>query len=459
MLDNLTAKKQVRVSTLESLAQCLEALVIAYQAADAQRVTTLDGRSKELRLALREAPQIDSTCLTRDDFTEIKVFLKRIKEAELVLGKLSVTAQAPEATQPSHVSTEEELNFLSWIDPATEHDFSAFVPKPVPHTTTSGSPLLGYDAENLARAVLHLIAHGERGRYEQAREIVDGLGWAIEVEKLRLPLLSGVFPAGLWDKYYKPIEDGRPRSPLIELVLRLYEAFTGQPVDKIIQLLDCAFEDGQKLWARVVPDEDNPTHSQLSEFYNGSTFPSGDCMLETLPHSLACAYRMVPALLATKHGFQSAFDYGGGSGLSTSSLASQGIEKVVLIDESTNALEFARWRDHEAGIKGVEYLQESALIADFEPHRGQYDLGVCTEMLEHVIDVEGTVDRLANLVRPGGLLFQSTSFGLYPHLSHLKPNLRYHTKEDELMASHGFDRVEFGLTIPTLQNQRLYRRR
>ncbi len=122
-------------------------------------------------------------------------------------------------------------------------------------------------------------------------------------------------------------------------------------------------------------------------------------------------------------------------------------------------LTFARWRDQEAGIEGAEYLPESQLCEEIEAHTNQYDFGVCTEVLEHVIDVEETVERMAKLIRPGGLLYQTASFGLYPHLSHLKPNLRFAGKEDELMASVGFERVELNIPIPALDSQRLYRRK
>ena len=122
-------------------------------------------------------------------------------------------------------------------------------------------------------------------------------------------------------------------------------------------------------------------------------------------------------------------------------------------------LEFAAWRDDRAQIKGVTYLRESALCDQLEEHAGAFDVGVCIEVLEHVLDVKGTMARMAKLLRPGGLLFQSASFALYPHLSHLKPNVAYAGHEDELMAEAGFDRVPFELPIPTLANQRVYRRR
>ena len=79
-------------------------------------------------------------------------------------------------------------------------------------------------------------------------------------------------------------------------------------------------------------------------------------------------------------------------------------EWAVLIEENRRMLKFASWRDHEAGIQGAEYLAESQLCDDIKAHTGRYDFGVCTEVLEHVIAVEETVEQ--TLLVSKSLLFE-----------------------------------------------------
>lgn len=337
-------------------------------------------------------------------------------------------------------------------------DFSQILPAPETYKNQSGGAIFGYDGKNLTLAVLHMSSLASRGQYAQAVKFMDQLRVSLEIETLALNLLNLVLPRRLWERFGQPIDDGVSRSPLRQLVLRMYERFTGQTVESIEALLGDTHERGLRLWKGLVPDEDHPTFEQLSRFYNSMTFPEGDLFATVAESHLSAAYRCVPLLLAQNLKAKGAFDYGGGSGLMTSALAQIGLERVVLIEENQAMLDFARWRDQQCGIGNVHYLRENQLISEFAAHTGQYDFGVCTEVLEHVLDVEGTVQRLAQMIRPGGYLFLTASFGLYPYLSHLKPNVKYCGREDELMHRVGFVPMQVKLAFPLLNNMRLYQR-
>ena len=456
-----TTESLSQIEILDQLAVTLEALVTALGTYNTIRVQQLQAEVQELRIALAAAPSIVPSRLSREALDRLKSTVTRIRVTEKRVQDVREAQEGlePLPSPPQREATEEEEKFIAFLEATAQNDFSTFIPYPDVLRTSGGNPLTGYDTPNFHRAALHLTAHAERGRYEEALNLVKKLRWSIDADEMSLRCLSLVFPRVLWDKYYAPIEDGIARPPVLELLIRLYAAESDRDIPTILALLDGGHARGQALWDEVVADEDNPTHEQLSAFYNGRDFPESDCVPGVLRSKIGTAFRLIPVLLAERYGARTAFDYGGGAGLSTAALRAAGCSRVTLIEENRRMLQFAQWRDNEAGIDGITYLPESQLCTDIDTHTKRYDLGVCTEVLEHVIDVEGTIARMAALIRPGGLLFQSTSFGLYPHLSHLKPNLRYSGVEDELMASAGFELIPLEMPIPTLSSQRLYRRR
>ena len=412
-----------------------------------------------LRGALASAPPLTPNALSPEQLAALKDAVGRVKHAEATFAGWQEGAQPIVEKAAARAPVGPEIGMATLLDGASTPDFAAFLPGPIPVTNSIGQPLAGYDGANLARAALHLVAHGSHGRYEEGLRGLGKLEQALRVERMGLEYLSLVLPGCVWERYGQPVTEVPSGGPMEGLLLRMYAAFTGASFATIEDRLTDGLARGEALWREVVLDEANPTFEQLSTFYNGREFPEGDMMPEVLNSRLQCAYRMISILLARQIGAKRAFDYGGGVGLTTSALAASGMKHVTLIEESQVMLEFAAWRDGEAGIEGVNYLRESEVSQRIDELEGTYDLGVCTEVLEHVLDVKGTIARIARLVRPGGLLFQSASFGLYPHLSHLKPNVAYAGHEDELMDDAGFDRVALDLPIPTLANQRVYKRR
>lgn len=337
-----------------------------------------------------------------------------------------------------------------------EHDFSRLLAPPETYKNSGGRPLWGFDEKNLSRAALHYGSHIALGRYDAALQLLPQLRATIEIDALALMLLDLVFPRVLWEKFSPPRVAGDRRSPLYRLILRLYEQFTGKSADEIEALLENADAHALSHWRRFVTDEDHPTYEQLSKYYNALVFPQGDLLPNLAESRLSVAYRAIPLALGKQTQAKSGFDYGGGSGFTTSAMARAGFRDVCLIEENQTMLNFARWRDEQCGNANIRYMRETEMVEQLERHRGRYDIGICTEVLEHVIDVEGTIRRLANLMKPGGYLFFSASFGMYPHLSHLKQNVRYAGHEDELMARVGFTPAKINLSIPMLNTTRLY---
>jgi hypothetical protein len=62
------------------------------------------------------------------------------------------------------------------------------------------------------------------------------------------------------------------------------------------------------------------------------------------------------------------------------------------------------------------------------------------------------------LMRKGGILFLPTSFSQYPYPTHLRRNMVYAGKEDDLLQRFGFERLHVKFHIPTRGNERIYRK-
>jgi len=98
-------------------------------------------------------------------------------------------------------------------------------------------------------------------------------------------------------------------------------------------------------------------------------------------------------------------DIGCGGGILSESFAKEGAE-VTGIDLSPTAIEAGAEHAEENGLL-VEYRVSS--VSDLsEERRGYYDIVVCSEVVEHVDDLEGFLRDALSMLKHGGLFFFST---------------------------------------------------
>ncbi|MBN2355228.1 methyltransferase domain-containing protein [candidate division KSB1 bacterium] len=94
-------------------------------------------------------------------------------------------------------------------------------------------------------------------------------------------------------------------------------------------------------------------------------------------------------------------DVGCGSGYGSHILA-QRARRVTGIDHEAEAIRFCR-RHYAAA--NLEFIRADA--STFVPE-SRYDLAVCLQAIEHFADVSAFLDRLMQMVKPGGMIFIST---------------------------------------------------
>lgn len=228
--------------------------------------------------------------------------------------------------------------------------------------------------------------------------------------------------------------EGAAPDQLDPFVVSLVAAYRGLSVS---EMLEVEPRENGKEWKAFVPDEDRVTREQVGRYYAESRRPILNELRQWTRLGPATYIRWLAIHVARELRAQSVFDFGGSVGVVTSAAASAGFPRVALFETSREELDFARWRDARLGIPALEYVGSD----DVSRYSGQFDFGSCFEVLEHVWDVEDVVRVLYGLLKPGGILMLTCSFGLYPHPEHLKKNVGYHDRELALFRGAGFQPI------------------
>lgn len=220
--------------------------------------------------------------------------------------------------------------------------------------------------------------------------------------------------------------------------------YTGMSQKEVMYIANNADKVSQALWSKYYSDPDTVTEEQLDAFYNESgqynLFFSR--YLDSMNISLGSALRGFIAYKATQIGGK-CFDFGGGIGNLTSAMSKLGHQDAHLVETDTKQLNFVKWKDEQCGINNVGYIGTNEIADFFENQKESYRFGIAMELLEHVYDPPGLLASLSELIEPGGYLFLTSSFHVYPHTGHLKSNVQYTDKEDELLKPYGFERAQF----------------
>ena len=138
-----------------------------------------------------------------------------------------------------------------------------------------------------------------------------------------------------------------------------------------------------------------------------------------------------------KSGRRKVLDFGGGVGGLTLALRSGGIECDHL-DVPGNTLTYAGWRFKQEGFPARTWKAGETLP------RETYDAVIAWDVFEHLYNLEETLGRIRDLLRPGGWLVSKSTFSeSEQHHIHLEKNRIYDDIRvwNRLLDSQGFDYI------------------
>lgn len=102
---------------------------------------------------------------------------------------------------------------------------------------------------------------------------------------------------------------------------------------------------------------------------------------------------------------QNILDIGCGTGTLTFFLAQKG-HKITGIDISQNAIDLCKKNAKEIGLNNIRFSQ--AEFPNISLVKNTFDMIIFTEVIEHIKDDNLAIRRIADLLKPGGILILST---------------------------------------------------
>ncbi len=242
--------------------------------------------------------------------------------------------------------------------------------------------------------------------------------------------------------------------------LLLLQEYANLSQNQLLDFINISDTLSENLWKKYVSDPDNITSEILDNFYD-------DCgehhfylvrYFQSMNISLGAALRGYIAHFAQRLGGKY-FDFGGGIGNLTATISKLGHDNIYIVETDEKQLDFVKWKDNKCGIFDINYIGANEIDDFFELHKESFHFGTAIELLEHIIDPPSFLEKLTTLIAPGGYLFLTSSFHVYPHPGHLKSNVQYTDQEDELLKPYGFVRAYFDEpSIPFLFNWKLFQK-
>ncbi|MFT3786312.1 MAG: methyltransferase domain-containing protein [Tepidisphaeraceae bacterium] len=182
-------------------------------------------------------------------------------------------------------------------------------------------------------------------------------------------------------------------------------------------------------WRETFPDDWQIDEAKLIALYKASEPLQANGVHAW--NDLTFALRFyVAEMLAPASKNLGVFDWGGSDGITCTFLRHHGAKDVHLFEPNQAARDFCTWLNDQLGISDLTVHEE-------DPAGRTFGAGVCTEVLEHVVNPPAMCKRFYDLLEPGGVMFVTSSFQPTQE-THLKQNLKYNGKENELMLNAGF---------------------
>jgi hypothetical protein len=216
--------------------------------------------------------------------------------------------------------------------------------------------------------------------------------------------------------------------------VELYALWQGTTAAEVETRMLALREKFQGTWQKTFPDDWDIDSRKLAALYKSSPALLSNNVHDWNDTSLALRYYVAEQLagVAGPHGI---FDWGGGDGITCIFARHCGAKDVHLFESNDGGRQFGHWLANTLGQDAIHFHEQDPARP---PAGRRFGAGICTEVLEHVIDPPAMVKYMYDLLIPGGVLFVTSSFAV-PQDTHLKQNLQYAGKEQQIMTDAGFE--------------------
>jgi len=182
-------------------------------------------------------------------------------------------------------------------------------------------------------------------------------------------------------------------------------SFTGHSREECLaRVRNCTFGDLSSLWRRADPK----TSEEILAFYASAVPYVWELMQWHVSEARRPYWRalqMVVNRFPPQAGYSRVLDFGCGIGTDALFLTEHGYD-VTLVDVDGPALRFAQHRFARRRLRGRFCPARSAL----PEVDGEYDVVVCFDVFEHLLDPLEAARRLVAALRPGGVMVQQAQF-------------------------------------------------
>ncbi len=228
--------------------------------------------------------------------------------------------------------------------------------------------------------------------------------------------------------------------------VQLYALWQGVPAAQVEQRMADLRAQYKDNWRKNFPDDWDVDERKLLALYKSSPALLVNGIHDWNEISLALRF-FVAEQLAAAAGANGIFDWGGSDGISCIFARHHGATDVHLHEPNAAARAFGKWLAEAIGLDGISFHEHDPARP---PAGRRFGAGICTEVLEHVVDPPGMIRHMYDLLIPGGMLFVTSSFGV-PQDTHLKQNVKYAGQERQLMIDSGFE-----LCVPNVSARRRF---
>lgn len=180
------------------------------------------------------------------------------------------------------------------------------------------------------------------------------------------------------------------------------ESYSGQPLEILAENWWAARQHVHEQEERILQSAQSP--DPILKFYSETDYYLYECTYWEAQKDKQREYRKI-WLACQKWNLKRLLDFGAGTGGSSLYFHKRGI-LCDYLDVPGKTFSFAKWRFQKRDLPVTLYSADASALPE-----SAYDGVLAYDVLEHLFDVPGGIRHMARTLKPGGILFQKSTFG------------------------------------------------